>query len=47
MGFGFEYGQEAGFAEFLAVFGPDYYGACRIAVGAEAGWHFDLFLWLE
>ena len=47
MDFGFEDGQEAGFAEFLAVFGPDNHGACGFAVGAEAGWHSDLFLWLE
>ena len=36
---GFEDGDEAGFAELLAVFRPEDEGAGGLAVGAERGWH--------
>lgn len=39
VGFGFEGGEEAGFAEFLAVFGADDEGAGGVAELAGGGGH--------
>ena len=41
MDFGFEDREEAGTAQFGAVFWADYHRPCRLAVEAEGGRHFD------